>query len=104
MCSSDLGGTICLASDVGGITLNAATFVTVGGNATNSGEIRFLEDTDNGSNYVAVKSLAALGNTWTLTLPNCNGTACQMLKTDGCGVTSWATAAGVSLGIVVALA
>ena len=61
-------GSICLTSDAGGITLNPATFVTVGGNATNAGEVRILEDTDNGSNYVALKAPNAVSYTH-LTLP-----------------------------------
>lgn len=91
----------CVASTL--MTLDGGcSFISVGGNSINSGEIRFLEDTDNGSNYVAVKALATLGNTWTFTLPDCNGSACQALLTNGCGVTSWGSA-GVGLGLVIAL-
>ena len=39
----------------GSVALNPAGFVSVGGAATQSGEIRFLEDTDNGANYINIK-------------------------------------------------
>ena len=87
-------GSICLTSDDGGITLNPATFVTVGGNATNAGEIRILEDTDNGSNYVAVKA-PNVSTSYTMTLPTAvAGTCGFVLTSTTAGVTSWAAAAG----------
>jgi fibronectin-binding autotransporter adhesin len=87
-------GSICLTSDVGGITLNPATFVTIGGNATNAGEMRILEDTDNGSNYVALKA-PNVSTSYTITLPTAvAGTCGFVLKSTTAGVTSWAAAAG----------
>jgi hypothetical protein len=55
----------------GVVAINPAGYVSVGGAATQAGEIRFLEDTDNGANYVAVKSPTAnvAGANFTLTLP-----------------------------------
>jgi len=89
-------GSICLKSDVGGITLNPATFVTVGGNATNAGEVRILEDTDNGSNYVAVKA-PNVSTSYTITLPTAVAASCGLfLKSTCAGVTSWAAAGGGS--------
>ena len=87
-------GSICLTSDAGGITLNPATFVTVGGNATNAGEIRILEDTDHGCNYVAIKS-GNVTTSYTLTLPTAvAGGNCYVLKSTNAGVLSWAAASG----------
>ena len=59
----------------GVVAINPAGYVSVGGAATQSGEIRFLEDTDNGANYVAVKSPTAnvAGANFTLTLPEITG-------------------------------
>jgi hypothetical protein len=37
-------------------------------------------------------TVAATAGCWTLTLPVNNGTPCQVLTTNGCGVTSWASA------------
>jgi hypothetical protein len=85
---------ISLKSDVGGITLNPATFVTIGGNATNAGEVRILEDTDNGSNYVALKA-PNVSTSYTVTLPTAVAASCGLfLKSTCAGVTSWAAAGG----------
>jgi nitrogen regulatory protein PII-like uncharacterized protein len=87
-------GSICLTSDVGGITLNPATFVTLGGNATNAGEMRILEDTDNGSNYVALKA-PNVSTSYTITLPTAVAGTCGFaLTSTTAGVTSWASAGG----------
>lgn len=39
------------------------------GNSTGPAEIRLVEDTDNGTNYVAIKAPATLGGDYTITLP-----------------------------------
>jgi hypothetical protein len=58
----------------------------------NQKEIRFRETTANGTNYVALKAPASLGSDVTFTLPSADGTANQVLQTDGSGVLSFATA------------
>jgi hypothetical protein len=59
---------------ISGTTLTAtasfATPLTVVGNATAGSEIRLPEDTDNGSNYAAVKAPDSLASNVTLTLPS----------------------------------
>ena len=50
--------------------LSFATPLTVVGNATAGSEIRLPEDTDNGSNYAAVKAPDSLASNVTLTLPS----------------------------------
>lgn len=57
--------------------------------SADSGAIRFYEDTDNGSNYITLKAPAAVTSTITLTLPDSDGDANQVLKTDGSGNLSW---------------
>lgn len=57
--------------------------------SADSGAIRFYEDTDNGSNYITLKAPAAVTSTITLTLPDSDGDANQVLKTDGSGALSW---------------
>lgn len=42
-------------------------------------------------------TVAAAAGCWTLTLPTDNGTCGQILTTNGCGVSSWTTAAGSAL-------
>jgi len=59
--------------------------VAVSGNATAGAEIRLPEDTDNGSNYVALKAADSIASDVTFTLPSADGTADQVLKTDGSG-------------------
>jgi hypothetical protein len=71
-----------------------ATFNTplaIVGDATAGSEIRLPEDTDNGSNYVALKAPNTLASNLTLTLPSADGTANQLLKTDGSGNLSFTT-------------
>ena len=55
----------------------------------NANEIRFKEATSNGRNYVGVKAPANLPNSYTLNLPNINGTLGQTLSTDGEGNLLW---------------
>jgi hypothetical protein len=80
-----------------------ATPLTVVGNATAGSEIRLPEDTDNGSNYVALKAPDSLASTLTFTLPSADGTSGQALTTNGSGVLSF-SAAGVSKGQSIAFA
>jgi hypothetical protein len=50
-----------------------------------------LEDAAGGQ-YVGIKSPATVSPSWTLTLPDNDGTAGYLLSTDGAGVTSWIAA------------
>jgi len=74
----------------GSVAINPAGFVSVGGAATQAGEIRFLEDTDNGANYIALRA-GTISSNVTLTLPTAAGSNGQFLKTDGSGNLSFAT-------------
>ena len=71
--------------------INDGNYIGVGGNATAPGEIRIYEDTDNGSHYTGFK---AGNNTESVAyvLPTADGSASQVLSTDGSGTLSWATA------------
>lgn len=64
--------------------------VSILGNATRPGTLRFYEDTDQGTAYVG---LAAPSNTGTpsvtYTLPDGDGNSGDFLQTDGSGVMSW---------------
>lgn len=59
----------------------------------NQTELRFMELTANGTNYVAFKAAGTLAANATWTLPTADGTANQVLATDGAGVLSWASIA-----------
>jgi len=80
-------------------SLSFATPLAVIGNATAGSEIRLPEDTDNGSNYVAIKAPDTLASNLTLTLPSADGTSGQVLQTNGSGVLSFNT---ISAGITEA--
>lgn len=85
-------------------TDQSATFagntVTVLGNATSGAEIRLGEDTDNGSNYVAVKAPSSLAANLTFTLPSADGTNGQFLQTNGSGVLSFGTPAAGPMTLI----
>lgn len=80
---------------ISGTTLSAtasfATPLTVVGNATAGSEIRLPEDTDNGSNYVALKAPDTLASNLTFTLPSADGSSGQALVTNGSGTLSFGT-------------
>ena len=98
--TKDSGGTVVQLSD-GSISL--ATPLAVVGNATAGSQIRLPEDTDNGSNYIALKAANSIASNLTLTLPAADGTSGQALVTDGAGTLSFGSA-GVSAGKSIALA
>ena len=65
-----------------------ANFV-VGNGATAGAEIQLREDSDNGSNYVALKAADTIGSNLTLTLPSADGSNGQVLGTNGSGTLSF---------------
>lgn len=90
-------GTVTLLADAG--VLDSPLEVV--GNSTAGAEIRLPEDTDNGSNYVALKAPDTLASTLTFTLPSADGTSGQALVTNGSGTLSFADA-GVTKGQAIA--
>ena len=66
-------------------------------------DIRFA-DSDS-SNWIALQAPATIASNVTWTLPGADGTAGQVLSTDGAGTLNWSTpaAGGVSLGVALAL-
>ena len=70
-----------------------ASPLAVAGNSTAGAEIRLPEDTDNGSNYVALKAPDTLAANLTLTLPTADGTSGQFLQTNGSGQLAFVTPA-----------
>ena len=117
--SADLTFTLPSADGTAGQFLSTngsgvLSFATVGGsttpfavigNATSGSEIRLPEDTDNGSNYVAIKAPDTIASNLTLTLPSADGTSGQVLQTNGSGVLSFAgvsASAGQVIQVVTA--
>src|SRR6056300_39745 len=59
--------------------------LNIGNSLTTGGEVRFNEGTNNGTNYIGLKSPNAVTASQTFVLPDGDGTAGQFLKTDGSG-------------------
>jgi hypothetical protein len=76
------------------ITTPAITGIATLGNGTSAGEIRLLEGSAGGSNYIALKSAATLAANLSFTLPNADGTNGQVLQTNGSGTLGWVTNGG----------
>jgi len=75
--------------------LQAAGFETV--RVTGSAQYMTLyEDPENGDHYVQLKAPAALAANVSLNLPIADGSANQLLKTDGSGQLGWATDANTT--------
>jgi hypothetical protein len=72
--------------------------ISVEGTSSSGAAIRLFEDTDNGTNYIALQAPAALATNVTLTLPDNDGAANQVLATDGSGVLSWVDSGGGTSG------
>ena len=73
-----------------GSTPTPANF-KVGNGSSTGGSLQLFEDSDNGSNFVALKSPNAVTSNTTFTLPDGDGSNGQFLKTDGSGQLSFGT-------------
>ena len=72
-------GAVVVDSNLAIDTLNIGNHLTAGG------EIRFNEGTNNGTNYIGLRSPNSVTASETFVLPDGDGTAGQFLKTDGQG-------------------
>ena len=63
----------------------------------NEGAVQFREATGNGTEFIGLKAPAAVGTSTTFTLPDQDGSAGDILVTDGSGILSW-TGAGPAPG------
>jgi len=69
--------------------------ITIGYAAAGPGELRFFEDSDNGTHYMGFKAPAAVTASLSYELPDGDGSDTNVLQTNGSGVLSWvANAAG----------
>ena len=73
-----------------GSTPTPANF-KVGNGSSTGGSLQLFEDSDNGTNFVALKSPNAVTSNTTFTLPDGDGSNGQFLKTDGSGQLSFGT-------------
>jgi len=63
--------------------------VLIGGNDTQTSELRFMELLSNGSSYVGFKAPTDIVTSRIYTLPTADGTNGQVLQTNGSGTLSW---------------
>ena len=63
----------------------------VGNNASSGGSIQIKEGTNNGTHHVQLKAPNSLSGNIAFTLPSADGSADQVLKTNGSGTLSFAT-------------
>jgi len=66
------------------------------GTSASGADLKLYEDTDNGTNYVGFMAPASIASNVQWTLPSTDGTANQVLSTNGSGVLSWASGGNVS--------
>jgi hypothetical protein len=86
------------------VSLSSSVFSIFGTSAA-GGAARFYEDTDNGTNYIALQAPAAVASNVSFTLPNADGTNGQVIQTNGSGVLSFTTpSSGISTGKSIAMA
>lgn len=71
--------------------LVASGTLVIPGTSSSGAILRLSEDTDNGTNYIGLKSPAAVASNLDFTLPSTDGSAGQFMKTDGSGVLSFGT-------------
>lgn len=95
------GGTVDLSAPgpIGATTPSTGAFTTVTASSFDTsapatgetGEIGLQEDPTNGTNTVTIKAPSAMASDVVYVLPAADGTAGQVLSTDGSGHLSWVT-------------
>ena len=85
-------------SNLESIQIDASLYATLAGSTftdnivvDNQKELRFEEASGNGNNYLGFEAPATLGGDQIWVLPTADGSAGQLLKTDGSGNLGWAT-------------
>jgi hypothetical protein len=73
-----------------GTTPSPANF-KVGNGSSTGGSLQLFEDTDNGTNFVALKAPNAVTSDTTFTLPDGDGSSGQFIRTNGAGQLEFAT-------------
>jgi hypothetical protein len=73
----------------GNVTIDGPIF-NIPGSATESGEVRLYEDTDNGTNYIGLKAPASVAANLSFKVPGADGAANTIMVTDGSANLSFA--------------
>ena len=102
--SAPVANQIVTYADTTGNTITTGYIYEFRATSAGQAQLRLYEDADSaGTNYVAIQPPASLASNYTLTLPTTDGTANQLLQTDGSGVLTWATiTAGTGISVTAA--
>ena len=92
-------GTLTASSAVIVDSNKAIDELFIGNSTTTGGTIKFNEGTDNGSNFVALKSPNSVASSVTFTLPSTDGSNGHVLQTDGSGNLSFS---GITTNFTIA--
>jgi hypothetical protein len=76
------------------VAANGVSFAPHGSSSGNGTELRFQELAANGANYVGFKAPDSISSNEVWVLPNADGSADQVLKTDGSNALAWVDQAG----------
>ncbi|HAZ13448.1 MAG TPA: hypothetical protein DCY86_11710, partial [Bdellovibrionales bacterium] len=91
--TQNANGVAISGGSINGTTVGATTPAAVTGTSLTATSSIIAEDPGIGLNNVTIQSPTGLGASYLLTLPVDDGTAGQLLKTDGAGVLSWISGA-----------
>ena len=83
-------GTLTASSALTADSNSAIDTIKIGNSTTVGGTVQLNEGTNNGSNFIALKAPNAVTTSTTFTLPDGDGSANQVLTTDGSGTLSFA--------------
>ena len=92
-----VAGTLTVSSALVVDANKAIDEIFVGNSATVGGTVKFNEGTNNGTNFVGLKSPNSVGSSVTYTLPGTDGSSGHVLVTDGSGALSFQAPASSSL-------
>ena len=84
--SFSLGSTSTTLSGLTDVTIDGSGGLKIKNGSTSAGFMEIYEDSSNGTNKIRIQGPESLSGDITLTLPNTDGNANQVLKTDGSGL------------------
>jgi hypothetical protein len=92
-----VAGTLTVSSALIVDSNKAIDEIFVGNSATVGGTVKFNEGTNNGANFIGLKSPNSVGSSVTFTLPGSDGSSGHVLITDGSGGLSFSAPASSSI-------
>jgi len=98
--------TTSLISSVNGqnrLVVDNSGNVEILGNSSQAGQLKIFEDSDNGTNYVALQAPSSVASNVTFKLPGADGSAGQAIVTDGAGNLSFSSSPISTTGKSIAM-